>query len=330
MNNIILAKSGEVVLKVNRVTGERLIDSLGDDYEYVDDWYYHEYLRLQDKGSKNIKRDDNDYANGDSYIDIITKKEFDNYNGFDDFYGEKYEYYYEEEYDDKEIINEALYSNSIDCSFVLAVTPKYYYSVVPIDVNLYKCDNCGIPFCDYRGLYHSYWLRRKDNLDTCYECSQAKYRLRCRKLSFSNYYNGVIASKCQIYIADLIGGKLNHPLENYFLDILWGDNTVIEYDGSGHRLNVRYGKLTDKEFDMKEIEREEDIIKNGYKIIRIISNDDRLPSDNDLLIALEKSLTELKNNNLSTIEVSDDNFSSLRIISDKEIIEIQEKEDNYT
>ena len=57
----------------------------------------------------------------------------------------------------------------------------------------------------------------------------------------------------------------------------------IEYDGGGHDLNVKLGSITQKEFNQKEIIRNNIIKRNGYKQMKIISSNDKLPSDDVLL-----------------------------------------------
>lgn len=100
-----------------------------------------------------------------------------------------------------------------------------------------------------------------------------------------------ISSTQQRYICNLYGGILNYPTKYHNVDIyLTGDNMVIEYDGSGHRLNVIRGSMTDEEFDRKEIIRNIAIKNEGYKQMRIISSRDYLPSDAVLLQMLDDAM----------------------------------------
>ncbi len=91
-------------------------------------------------------------------------------------------------------------------------------------------------------------------------------------------------SKQQIYLHNLYGGELNYPIKYYDVDIcLLDEKITIEYDGSGHELNVRLGRITQEEFNQKEVVRNIVIKKEGYKQVRIISIKDLLPSDEVLL-----------------------------------------------
>ena len=65
---------------------------------------------------------------------------------------------------------------------------------------------------------------------------------------------------------------------------------AIEYDGGGHNLQVQTGKLTQQEFEQRELIREMVIRQNGYRLIRIISPTDKLPSDEILLQMLHEAL----------------------------------------
>lgn len=110
--------------------------------------------------------------------------------------------------------------------------------------------------------------------------------IKCRKTLYENGNNTTPTSKQQLYISELYGGILNYSIDVYFADILLDDNIVVEYDGSGHDLEVKLNKLTMFDFNKKEIERENIFINCGYKILRIMCNDDKLPND-DILLKLK-------------------------------------------
>ena len=98
------------------------------------------------------------------------------------------------------------------------------------------------------------------------------------------------ASKQQRYICNLYQGTLNFPVKYYCADIyLPNDNFTIEYDGGGHMLNVAMGRETIEEYNHKEIVRYNVIKNKGYKQIKIVSNADKLPSDQILLQMLSES-----------------------------------------
>lgn len=105
------------------------------------------------------------------------------------------------------------------------------------------------------------------------------------------YQNGTtISSKQQIYIFNLYHRhkksdvELNYPVACFNSDICFPEEKiVVEYDGKGHDLIVTFGNLTQEEFNRRELIRDRVIKSEGYKIIRIISSTDKLPSDLVLL-----------------------------------------------
>lgn len=120
-------------------------------------------------------------------------------------------------------------------------------------------------------------------------------------------------SKQQIYLFDLYGkynmAEINFPISCYAADIcLLEKNITIEYDGGGHGLGIALGTFTKKDFNQKEIIRNQTIKREGYKQIRIISTKDLLPSDQILLQMLnEAELYFSKYPNHSWIEYDIDN-----------------------
>ena len=109
----------------------------------------------------------------------------------------------------------------------------------------------------------------------------AKHPTIKRKISESMYKNSSQkASKQQTYLCNLYQGELNYPIEYYDADICLSDEKiVVEYDGSGHNLNVKLGKITEEEFNQRELVRYNVIKRKGYKQMRIIALHDKLPSD---------------------------------------------------
>ena len=97
-------------------------------------------------------------------------------------------------------------------------------------------------------------------------------------------------SKQQIYLHSIYGGELNYAISYYAVDICFPEEKlVIEYDGGGHDLRVTLGRLTQEEFNQKEIIRNNIIKREGYKQMRIISTKDLLPSDTILLQMLSQA-----------------------------------------
>ena len=112
-----------------------------------------------------------------------------------------------------------------------------------------------------------------------------------KKMSQTLYANSSQkASRQQCYISNLYQGILNFPVKHYNVDIyLLEDNLVIEYDGGFHLGNVITGRETIKEFNRKEIIRNNIIKEEGYKLVRISSSDDKLPQDSILLEMLNQA-----------------------------------------
>lgn len=137
-----------------------------------------------------------------------------------------------------------------------------------------------------------------------------KYGHRCalgskevyEKALKTKYKNGNVATSTQQeYICNLYNGTLNYPCSNYSLDIVL-DNIDIEYDGGGHTLSVELGNISQHDFDVKQIVRDKTVKSFGYKIIRFISDTDRLPSDDTLLEVLDLSKKYFLSTNHSWIE----------------------------
>ena len=77
---------------------------------------------------------------------------------------------------------------------------------------------------------------------------------------------------------------MNFPISRFSADICFVNEKLdIEVDFGGHNLSVKLGQLTQEEFDRKELIRDKVIKSKGYKIIRIKSKSDLLPSDSILL-----------------------------------------------
>lgn len=102
--------------------------------------------------------------------------------------------------------------------------------------------------------------------------------------SFYNNNNNILTSKQQIYLHSLLGGQLNYPVEQFNLDIAFPNEKIyIEYNGGGHDLAVKVGRLTEEQLKRMDMKRYF-ILKNlGWKQICIISPRDYLAEDNIIL-----------------------------------------------
>ena len=149
------------------------------------------------------------------------------------------------------------------------------------------------------------------------------------------------SSRAQRYINYILNGILNKHILNFMVDIyLEKENLVIEYDGSGHFLGdtiKNKSKIPSKEAILKEKAREDKLINNNYKLIRIIAKRDRIPSDEVILNLID----EFKNSDFKVIRIDIDegtiskddtekwnyNFGELRKIT-KEDLEKFENNNN--
>jgi very-short-patch-repair endonuclease len=125
--------------------------------------------------------------------------------------------------------------------------------------------------------------------------------IKSRKTLYEN--GNTMCSKQQKYLQKLLGGELNYPIDRCSLDIAFPNEMIyIEYDGGGHDLSVKLG-LSQDEFDKKESKRKFYLQSKGWKLIRIISNNDLLPEDIEIqnLIMLAK---EYLNNNHSWFHIN--------------------------
>lgn len=95
--------------------------------------------------------------------------------------------------------------------------------------------------------------------------------------------NGIFASRPQVNISKALGGNVNHYVFGKTADIvLHEEKLVIEYDGSGHTLSIKFGDKTEEEFYREEIEYERKVLSNGWKFVRI-KNEKDLPLDYDYI-----------------------------------------------
>ena len=109
-------------------------------------------------------------------------------------------------------------------------------------------------------------------------------------------------SKQQKHICNLVNGKLNYVLNKYYLDIALVEEKIdIEYDGGGHDLNVKLGIKTKEQFDSHERSRMYLILKNGWKIVRLIAPHDKILNDNSIIKIITWSKNWLLNHSTHII-----------------------------
>ena len=88
-------------------------------------------------------------------------------------------------------------------------------------------------------------------------------------------------SRQQRYISNLLNGDVNVYFKGIgYIDIIIEDEKIIiEYDGGGHYIGIHHGNYTYEEKIQQDYERDLKMRLLGYKIIRIHSENDYLPSD---------------------------------------------------
>lgn len=124
--------------------------------------------------------------------------------------------------------------------------------------------------------------------------------------------NSQLCSKQQKYINNLFGGEINKLYENLWLDIYFEDNNIyLEYNGSGHDIDVKYKKISEKDFKIREIKRYKFLKSKGLKQVVISSRKDILPSD-DVLYSMKDYFTFILNDYISDWIVFDIDNKEIR------------------
>lgn len=120
---------------------------------------------------------------------------------------------------------------------------------------------------------------------------KGEYASRVTKMKQTMYENGNGAcSKPQKYLSILFDGKLNYPLRSCLLDIAYPEEKIyIEFLGGGHYLDVIHGHITQKQKEHNDRKRFYALRKEGWKLIHIISQKDKIPSDTMLIELLSRA-----------------------------------------
>ena len=106
----------------------------------------------------------------------------------------------------------------------------------------------------------------------------------------------VPTSKQQTYLQKLLGGILNYQVDKVNLDIAFPDEKIyIEYNGGGHDLHVKNGRLTYEQFKATELRRYQFLKKLQWKQIEINSPRDYLPDDEIIIQEIIKAKHSLLN-----------------------------------
>lgn len=132
----------------------------------------------------------------------------------------------------------------------------------------------------------------------------------------------VKTSKQQIYLHNILGGELNFQVDRINLDVAFPEEKIyLEYNGGGHDLHVKTGKISQEEFKIIEMKRYLFLKSKGWKQIELNSPCDYLPTDNLIFEEILKAkdwLNESDNTlhwhytiNIGKIK-NDENFGKLR------------------
>lgn len=122
-------------------------------------------------------------------------------------------------------------------------------------------------------------VREKYNVDNIMQYGDIAKKVREKSAQTLHKNNTGACSKQQKYIHSLIEGELNYPVGNYLLDIAFPNEKIyIEYNGGGHDLDAKINK-NKEDFDKKERSRNYYLYRRGWKLIRIKSIKDYIPSD---------------------------------------------------
>ena len=188
------------------------------------------------------------------------------------------------------------------CKEVVFSVTYHHYNEETKHINKHACKNCWQKkreevFMMKHGVVSPFQLedvqkRKIQSYINHYGVDNPNKSPKVREKTSQTFYENSTqkSSRQQRYINNLYQGILNFPVKSYCIDIcLSNDNLSIEYDGSGHMLNVSMGRETIKEFNQKEIIRNNIIKREGYKQMRIVSRKDRLPGDQILLQMLQES-----------------------------------------
>jgi very-short-patch-repair endonuclease len=116
------------------------------------------------------------------------------------------------------------------------------------------------------------------------------------------HINGIRVSKNQFKLAKEFNGSVNTNISGYYVDILLLDkNIIIEYNGSGHYLSTKNGKISLNDFMIKEEKRIKDLQLKGYKCF-IIENKKEKNISINIINDLKKIINNLYNQDINYLK----------------------------
>ena len=134
-----------------------------------------------------------------------------------------------------------------------------------------------------------------------------KKRILDKRAETLSKNQSVFTSKQQIYLCSLFKGTINVPCSRYVIDFVV-NNIAVEYDGGGHCLDLKLGKISLNEYLQKQCIRDRTIKSFGYKILRIVSRKDSLFEDKVLHKLFRFCKNYLIKTSHSWIEIDIDNL----------------------
>lgn len=171
---------------------------------------------------------------------------------------------------------------------------------------VYICDYCGqeferLPYSNARsqGIVQkdacAKCSRSRKGEETCLEKYQVsnpmkleEFQTKCQESKIRNvqnfgnvktfnscsyFVNGIPVSAAQDNLHSIFPDfELNHRFHKYYID-LWKDGICIEYDGRGHDMEVRMGKIGEEDFAEKERIKKKAILKE-CRLLRIVDKKD--------------------------------------------------------
>jgi len=105
----------------------------------------------------------------------------------------------------------------------------------------------------------------------------------------------VNTSKEQEHIWQVLGGELNKKVNHRRIDIAFPEEKIaLEYDGAGHFSFYQRNNITEEQFMKQEQEREDELFRLGWKIVRFVCKKGELPDDEQLRLIFSNCKKELK------------------------------------
>lgn len=176
----------------------------------------------------------------------------------------------------------------------------------------YICDYCNkeferMPYSNERSKENN--LIKKDACTSCkrkrtLETTINKYGVdnvmkvpelqqKCKQSKNNQNFNGSTFNSCSYFINGIPVSKgqdnlhknfpefeLNYHLDKYYIDLFY-NNICIEYNGRGHDLGVRMGKISTEDFNTKEQNKKDFICKNN-KLLVIVDKKDKLKKEENI------------------------------------------------